>query len=240
MSTSAFNNRKWTVSILNNTLGLLRVPWCLALCSSAPAPIGWQWSCLWAILAPDLMLLLHNAVSVLLIVVVSLHSSIRQRHQTASEGPGLCLARVHNVNKRRETGSRQKIRLVNSKFTTKLYCKHKSVATANMSGTQLLFFFVVFFNISFLLAKVSPTLVVHYIMACENGARATRLGYYIFNKNTKCIALGYCWHSTVTACAFISKVIHSKDYATSSGDGSMQSVPRGTACSTVSIYIQIQ
>lgn len=37
----------------------------------------------------------------------------------------------------------------------------------------------------------------------------------------------------------MSQQIHSEDYATSSRDGSMVSVQRGTACSAVSVYIQI-
>lgn len=51
-----------------------------------------------------------------------------------------------------------------------------------------------------------------------------RLRDRIFNENVKCIAVGRCLYRTMTACAFISKVTHYEDYATSSGDGSMLSM----------------
>lgn len=76
----------------------------------------------------------------------------------------------------------------------------------------------------FILLSISHTVsdapVIHYITAHVNGSAEMRLGDQIFNENVKCIAAGH-WYGTMSTCAFISKVIHSENYATSSGDGSI-------------------
>lgn len=87
------------------------------------------------------------------------------------------------------------------------------------------------------MTTLRPVQFIYYITAHVNGSGEMRLGDHIFNENAKCIAVGHCQYNTKTACAFISKVTHSEDYATSSGDGSMLSVDRDSVFSGIYLHL---
>lgn len=230
-------NSIWTEQHVE--LLIRRAPLCLARCSSAPALIGWRRTGLQAMWAPDLMLLHNNARSVLLIVGVSLEQDPQIYETPVSKGPRLCSPWVHSANGPRKTGGKTHSvgsRHVINSCTFKIYNTTLLPINFSINSTES----CSIYRLLFTNCTAAAALVIHYITARVNGSREARLGDPIFNENGKCIAAGHCWYSTMIACAFISKVIHSEDYATSSGDGSMLSVQRGTACSTVSIYIQMQ